>query len=227
MRAPDDSAVDGTAVDDAIGELVELLGAGRNPTWPAHPEDTASFNSIATYASVKFTVEFLGLLEGGLWGHRQENRKALAALKLAIEKLQSALRETPGVALFLLFTTEEGGPTESRIPSAITQEKVPARVRQFTTTLAYLCGRCDEFIKAPPGIRRGANHREQRAANEAWHLMRRHGLTPKSGVWTSVYGRVARLLFQGMTGERDKNLESECKDVLRAHKKGSTRGQNY
>jgi hypothetical protein len=122
----------------------------------------------------------------------------------------------PAAALYLLFAHEEDAPSESRLPKH--SEVVPERIKHFMGLLGYARARCDQLIAMRPGRRPDANYREQQCSREAYDLLKCHGIEPRSGVFTSRYGKIASLLFEGMTGIANKDLEKECKCVLAAVK---------
>src|SRR5262249_20709770 len=145
-----------------------------------------------------------------LWGFRQDNLEAIKTVHTHIKRLQKALKQTPKQALFLLFAPAP----EDDIPSDAAQKQVIARVHTMTAMLVRLRARCDALLRVKPGTHAGAGYRQRWVAEEAWHLMQRHGMQPTSGIATSVYGRVAGLLYEAGFNKYGKDIERGCKSVL-------------
>lgn len=152
-------------------------------------------------------------------GKRQENAEDFTALLTQIKSLQKALKRTSGPALCLLFSGEEDV-TSDKIPSIDVQQKIERRVRQVVATLAYMRARCNYLLVERPGEHGSADFRQRRVAHEAWCLMRRYGKKPASGRATSLYGRIAALLYEATTGEYGKDLERSCRATLSLAKVG-------
>jgi hypothetical protein len=207
VRAPNKSRL-----DEVVREIVEELESdpdGRD----------------ATEVSVRAAIRFLRELDRQvayrgaskermpIAGKRQENVDDFKALLKQIKGLQKALSKTSSPALIHLFSGDDVvGPDQ--IPSVEVQKKVEHRLRQVTGTLAYMHARCDFLLAERPGVHGNAEYRQRRVAHEAWRLLRQHGKDPASGVATSLYGRIASLLYEAMNGEYGKDLERACKAAL-------------
>jgi hypothetical protein len=145
-----------------------------------------------------------------LWGYRQENLEHIEAVRKQIEKLQEALSDLPPRALALLFSPEVSG-TDDLLPSIQTQQKAVARTRGVVAMLLQLRARCDQIAADRPGKHKLAGYRQEAAAGEAWNLLVRHNKQPtNSSSSTSLFRKVASLLYEGMTGEFGVDLERAC-----------------
>jgi hypothetical protein len=152
-------------------------------------------------------------------GKRQENVEDFTTLLKEIKRLRKALQKMSAPALILLFSGEDDVSTDE-IPSAEVQQKVERRLRQITATLSYMQARCDSLLAARPGEHGHAEYRQRRVAHEAWRLLRRHGKKPAGGTLDSLYGRIASLLYEAMTGTADLDLQWACKAALRLADEG-------
>ncbi len=163
-----------------------------------------------------------------LWGYRQENLEHIEALRKQIEKLQEALRDLPDRALFLLFAPEVSG-TDDRLPSIQTRQKVEARIRGVVTMLTRLRARCDQIAADRPGKHKSAGYRQEAAADEAWDLLVRHNKQPtNSSSSTSLFRKVASLLYEGMTGEFGVDLERACRATFNnPPRRGAVLGRGF
>jgi hypothetical protein len=215
MRAPNKSRL-----DDVVQEIIEAL--------ESNPDDRFS-----TELSVRATISILRELDREvayrgtskermpIAGKRQENADDFNALLKQVEGLQKALSKTSAPALFHLFSGDVVGPDQ--IPSVEVQEKVQRRLRQVTGTLAYMRARCDFLLDERPGEHGAADFRQRRVAHEGWRLLKGHGKEPAGGTMDSLYGHIASLLYEAMTGESDKDLQWACKAALRLADEGELR----
>ncbi len=147
-------------------------------------------------------------------GKRQENVEDFATVVKWVKGLQKALAKISGQALFHIFSAEDDFNPYS-VPSSKAQQKVIIRTRQTVFALAYIRARCELLLTARPGVHGSAKYRQHQAAFEAWHFLRRYGKRPASGAADSLFGRVASLFYEGMTGTSNKDLERACKRTLR------------
>jgi hypothetical protein len=152
-------------------------------------------------------------------GKRQENVDDLMAILKQTKALQKAIGKASSPALFLLVSGERDV-TSDKVPPTEVQQRIEPRLRQITGMLAYLRARCDFLLAQRPGEHASADYRQRRVAHEAWRLLRRHKKEPASGVAASLYGRIASLLYEAMTGEYGKDLERACKAALILASKG-------
>jgi hypothetical protein len=216
MRAPNKSRP-----DEVVQEIVEAL--------ESDPDDRFS-----TELSVRATISLLRELDREvayrgtskermpIAGKRQENVDDFKALLKQIDGLQKALGKTSSPALFHLFSGDDVvGPDQ--IPSVEVQEKVQRRLRQVTGTLAYMRARCDFLLDERPGEHGGADFRQRRVAHEGWRLLKGKGKEPAGGTMDSLYGQIASLLYEAMTGEGNKDLQWACKAALRLADEGELR----
>jgi hypothetical protein len=148
-------------------------------------------------------------------GKRQENIEDFSVLLKQVKALQKALSKTSVPALLLLFSGENDDLGTDQFPSVAVQKRVFRRLQQVTMALATMRGRCDLFLAKRPGAHGNAQYRQRRVAHEAWRLLRRHRKTPAGGTPGSLYGDIASLLWEAMTGEVDKDLQRACKTALR------------
>ena len=122
----------------------------------------------------------------------------------------------PGKLLVLLAVEK----LSEQVPSLLEQQNARERLEKIVATLNYLQARCDHLLNQQPGEHPNADFTQRLVAEEAWRLMKYHNLKPASGVASSDYGLIANLLFEAVTGERDKDLQRACKSALVRAKKG-------
>lgn len=149
-----------------------------------------------------------------LWGYRTENIEAFAEVRLRIDNLQKALDGMPSAALFLLFAFEKDGACED-IPSEETQQKTLCRLGELRLMLNRLRARCSQLLDERPGVHKSRKHRYWIAAESAYRIMRLSGLEPASGVCTSVFGKLASLMYEALSGEEAVDIYPVCRDVLK------------
>jgi hypothetical protein len=121
----------------------------------------------------------------------------------------------PGELLILLA----GEDVFEQVPSLLEQQNASERLKKIVAMLNYLQARCDQLLNQPPGEHGSADFSQRLVAEEAWRLMKYHNLKPASGLASSDYGTIARLLFETVTGE-DKDLQRACKSALQRAKEG-------
>jgi hypothetical protein len=204
MRAQK-KALPTSRLDEIVVEIVDLL------------DPRGGGDKFATEVSVRFTIDFLKnpAQKKSLWGAQKSNADALSALQKNISDLRKTLRGTPAELLVLLAIEK----LPEQIPSLFEQQNAIDRLRQIVATLDYLHARCDQLLKQPPGEHGNANFSQRLAADKAWQLMKNHNLKPASGIDSSVYGSIARLLFEAVTGQV-KDLQRACKSALARAKGG-------
>jgi hypothetical protein len=122
----------------------------------------------------------------------------------------------PGELLMLLA----GEDVFEQVPSLLEQQNASERLKKIVATLNYLQARCDLLLNQQPGEHGSVDFLQRLVAEEVWRLMKYHNLKPASGVASSDYGEIARLLFEAVTGEQDKDLQRACKSALERAKKG-------
>lgn len=173
--------------------------------------------------AVRSVVNFLHALDEAppLRGRRTDNIEDFKALDDQIFRLQRTLAEllSPS-SLFLLFSDEDDV-IPNDLPSAETGKRSLIALQQFTVKLASLRKRCKHLLQVPPGEHGSADVKGRLVAIEAWRLMTMYGKNPRGGTAESLYGKVASLLWEAMTGEPDKDLQWTCKAVLKDAKDGN------
>jgi hypothetical protein len=155
-------------------------------------------------------------------GKREDNAQDFKALRNQINDLRGFLRKMSSPALILLFSGEDDVKSDDE-PPEVAQQKTLQRLESFTVTLDYLQMRCDFLLAERPGEHGNADYRQRRVAQEAWRLLKRHGTEPAGGTGDSLFGEIASLLWEGMTGEYGKDLQWACKAALTAAKAGELR----
>jgi hypothetical protein len=179
-------------------------------------EPQACVNPFALWIDASFTLQTLRALEGGLWGDRGENQKALAAFLQPHKKALQAFEAIPAPVLYLLFTPEiTEVPREGHVPP---HRKAEQRIKDYLTVAAFLSARGDRLLAMRPGRRKGINYRQQICAEQTYDFLVRHGKKPAGSKLTSLYGKAASLFFEGMTGTPGKDLAEECKATLRSRR---------
>ncbi len=214
MRAPTKSRT----LDDVVQEIIDEIQT-----------DSADRSSIEL--SVRFTINILRELDRevpyrgslkeriSIRGKRQENDDDFDALLKKIKALENALKKVSSPARMMFFSDE----TElvlDKFPSVEVQERALHRLKQTRGMLAHMRMRCNFLLGERPGEHGHTKHRERRVAHEAWRLLRHHKKKPASGIYDSLYGKVARLLWEAMTGEAGKDLQRACKTALRLAREG-------
>jgi hypothetical protein len=225
MRAPDAPR----QVDKIVQELVELLVKVGSTSDLGHkdgPYTPEDLTTAQTLVSVRASIALLRSLDCEVAPHnertpvrgwRQDNRDAFTALRSKIIDVQQQLRRIPGTALLLL--AGEAEVSSDTVPSTEAQERAMRRLKLITTTLNYICARCDFLLAEDPGEHGNVDYRQRRVAQEAWQLLWEKGKAPMSSAPTGRYCRIATLLWEAMTNEKGKDLQWACKAVIATIKK--------
>lgn len=216
VRAPKRSRL-----DEVVGEVVEKLEGDPD-------------GRFAAELGVRFTIRLLCELDREvayrgtskermpIAGKRQENVEAFEALLKQIKRLQKALSKTPSPALIHLFSGDDVLEADQIVSSEL-QQKVTLRLQRVIRMLAYMHARCNYLLRKRPGEHGRTGFRQRRVAHEAWRLLKRHRKNAAGGTMDSLYGQVASLLWEAMTGEADKDLQRACKSALRLADEGGIR----
>jgi hypothetical protein len=154
-----------------------------------------------------------------LWGYRKENTEAAKKLKRQAAELKTTIGTMPEAARLLLFMPEEDGVVE-QMPQIGALQNSLVRARKVIGMLNYLDARCSQIVTRKPGKHPGTEHVKHQCAEEAWRLMRNCLLEPASGIETSSLGKIARLLYEAVTGKRDIDLAHECRVAVEHGKTG-------
>jgi hypothetical protein len=213
VRAPNKSRL-----DKVVREIVEKIQS--NPDgWDAAEADVRT--TIRLLRTLDQEIAYRGALKGRMpvRGKRQENVEEFTALLKEIKGLRKALQKMSGPALFLLFSGEKDV-TSDKVSSVEVQQRFKRRLQQVTATLAYMQARCDFLLAKRPGEHGSADYRQRRVVDAAWWLLKRHGKEPAGGTMDSLYGQIASLLYEAMTGTGDKDLQWACKAALRLADEG-------
>ena len=212
MRAPTRSR------DDVVQRIVDKIQT-----------DTA--DQLSNELSVRFTIKLLHELDRevpyrgslneriSIRGKRQENVEDFTALLKKIKALENALKKMSSPARMMFFSGESEFASDN-FPAVEVQERAFHQLKQTLGMLATMRMRCNFLLAERPGEHGNTKHRERRVAEEAWRLLRRHRKRPAGGAPGSLYGDIASLLWEAMTGERDKDLQRACKTALRLADKG-------
>jgi hypothetical protein len=217
VRAPSNK----TRLDEIVHTLVESLQ--DNPGGRDSSEvDVRSTIQCLRALDQEITYRGASKERMAIRGKRQENREDFAELRKQVEGLQNAFKKISAAALFLLFSGEDAKAiTSDEVPSVEARQKALSRVQGVRKLLDYLHTRCDFLLAERPGEHASADYRQRRVAHESWRLMRRHGKEPAGGTMDSLYGQITSLLWEAVTGEKDKDLQWACKATLRlAHEGG-------
>jgi hypothetical protein len=211
VRAPSNKA----HLDEIVRALVESLQddpSGRDSS----EVDVRSTIQCLRALDQEITYRGASKERMAIRGKRQENLEEFAELLKQISGLQKAFKKASAAALFQLFSGEDAKAiTSDEVPSVEVQQKALSRARGVTKLLNYLHARCEFLLKKRPGEHGSADYRQRRVAHESWRLMRRHGKVPAGGTMDSLYGHITSLLWEAVTGEKDKDLEWACKATLR------------
>jgi hypothetical protein len=211
MRAPSNKA----HLDEIVCVLVESLQddpGGRDSS----EVDVRSTIQCLRALDQEITYRGASKERMALRGKRQENLEDIALLLKRVEGLQKAFKKVSAASLFLLLSGEDAKAIMSDgVPSVEAQQKALSRVQGVRKLLDYLHARCDFLLNERPGEHASADYRQLRVAHESWRLMRRHGKVPAGGTMDSLYGHITSLLWEAVTGEKDKDLEWACKATLR------------
>jgi hypothetical protein len=216
MRAPGKSRL-----NDVVSEIVVALNEAADDRLAGEVDVRGVINFLRESDR---EVSYRGGIKSrtSIRGKRQENADDFAAGKKQIGALQKALQKISSPALVLLFSNETDVHSDS-FPAAEAQQKTLRRLQHFTAMLAYLQRRCEFLLDERPGEHGSADYRQRRVAWEAWRLLRRHWKEPAGGTMDSLYGQIASLLYEAMTGEANKDLQWACKAALRAADRGELR----
>ena len=218
MRAPSKSRL-----DEAVQKIVAEVQISSD-----------EFDLLSARFDIQATIQLLGELDreiayrGAIKGRppirgkRQGNIEEFGAILKQIKGLQKAFRKASGPALFLMFSGEDDV-TSEKIPTTEIQQLVERRRQQIMRTLNYLRARCDFLLAERPGEHGSADYRQRRVAQETWRLLRRFGKEPAGGTAGTLFGDVASLLWEAVTGEADRDLQWACKAALRQADEGALR----
>jgi hypothetical protein len=214
MRAPEREVREDKEIARDI--VAELYPRESRPK-PFSDEDLAE--ASATYDAFQAMTFLRGSSKlGALQGRQQDNLKNFKAVRKQITGLRTALADTNAQALAMLFS-HDTEVKSGKIPTAEEAQKTLDQVRAFTSWLAYLQRRCDFLIAEKPGDHGHVDQLQRATALEAYLMLRRYKITTVGGGDESVLGRVASLLWEGITGEYNKSLRRACKAVLAEAKK--------
>jgi len=230
MRAPD--PITTRTPEEIAKDVLDCFDAKKNPITPTEapdfsvpPEVAKAFHkhypadqTVGFLLDVQATIRKMAALDRGapLWGNREENLKALKAIKKQAERLQTSLRDMPDTLRVLLFAPEHFNHLGTDVPSTKMQGQITARFLTTTKMLTWLRYRCSQLTGNAPGIHGNADYRKELAANEAYDFLRcwgRRPASPKSE--TSLFREVAALFYEGLTGEQGSDLERACIAVLK------------
>lgn len=227
MRSPDKSA---RSVGEIAAEIHELFLTNAKAEAAESAKavaDPLAREAIMWAAGVRIAFEatteiktLRARVEPGvpLWGYETENREAFALVNGAIEVLQSKLRKMPGRALLLLFAKDLTG-SETDIPPIEIQREAIARARRFSGLMAAVGARCTALVDASPGEHKGADWIQRICCDAAWNFLVRNGKQPsKTNSAASLFRKVARLFYEGVTGN-DIDLEYACAQTFERKKK--------
>jgi hypothetical protein len=203
MRAPDKHS---RGLDKIVAEIADKFSAAE-----ADARDVIECDIRIAIRTLRIFNE-----QGApLWGYRRDNLDGFDTLRTRIKGVRKALRQMPKAALALFFALEENGAAD-RVPSTVVQQQAEARARAGVGMLAAWEARCDQLIAMRPGKHGLAGWREELAAREAWHFLRRNNMEPtNSSSSTSLFRHVARLLYEGMTGEQGVDIEHACREIFK------------
>jgi hypothetical protein len=178
---------------------------------------------VGVQVAVRSVVNFLHALDEAppLRGRRTDNIEDFRALDAQLSRLQRTLAEILSPSALCLLFSDEDDVIPNNLPSAETQQQFLIALQQFTVKLASLRKRCKYLIEVQPGDHGSAGVRERLVAIEAWQLLAMFGKKRAGGTAESLYGRIASLLWEAMTGEIDKDLQRACKAVLKDAKDGN------
>jgi len=207
---------DAKAEATETAKAVEDRGAKEAIMWTAGVG--VAFDAQSTIRTLRTLVE----TGKPLYGYQKENITALESVRDSIEELQSALRTMPSRAWLLLFATElTGGESENEIPSLEIQNRAKQRTTAISGFLAGMRARCVALLKTEPGKHRAADWVQQLCCDSAWDFLLRQGKQPtKTNSADSLFRKVARLFYEGVTGT-DIDLEHSCRQTFERRQKKS------
>jgi hypothetical protein len=219
MRAPDTPR----PLDEVLREIIEKIQGAPDGKWSALGAMADVHGTVRRLRELDREVFYRGALKRRtpFRGKRQENVEDFKAVKKQVEGLQKALKKISSQARFLIFSGAEDDVHSDDVPSNEIMQPFLHRVRQVTATLAYMRDRCDFLLDECPGQHGDTDFRQRRVAVEGWRLLQRHNIEPTGGTLDSLYGSVASLLWEAITGKEEEDLQWVCKATLRAAEKGS------
>jgi len=206
MRAPKKSRL-----DEVVHEIVEKIQSDPDSRFSTEIGVRAAIKSLR---ELDREVPYRGAsMRMPIRGKKQENVEDFKMLIEKIKGLQRALKKLSVPAWILLFSGESDVHSD-KFPSPELQQIIERRLRLVTGILNYMRARCDYVLRKRPGEHGNTGYRQRRVAHEAWHLLKRHKKKPAGGTLDSLYGLVASLLWEAMTGEANKDLQRACKTAL-------------
>jgi len=206
MRAPDQKA----SLQDVARRIAHELAIDGDVV------ESDALTTIRLLRTLDKKIATRGKLKerGPIRGRRRSNTDDFTAILKSIKNLQKTLARVSPQALFLLLSGEDELSVYT-FGSWDAQRKVVGRTRLMSSMLAYTHARCSFLLKVRPGAHGSADYRQHQVAVETWRFLKRHGKNPASGIASSLFGRLASLFYEGMTGTKNKDLERACKATLR------------
>jgi hypothetical protein len=119
----------------------------------------------------------------------------------------------PDRGRFLLFTPNMRG-TERTFPNDLIQQRLLKNLRAAIHILLFLQRRSAELLASEPGEHPNSRVVNQWVAEQARDLLRRHNKHVENSTAESLLRVVASLLFEAVSGRKNKDLEAACKIAL-------------
>jgi hypothetical protein len=184
-------------VAEIVTDIAKALGTG--------PESKAWIQDFVEAVAGSPTIEF-----APMEGNRKANKAYAREIIRWINEGQKLIAGVPETIFLALFCHEQNAPLNS--PEAMEALTGPALAKhaKFTAWLANLRARCEWVIQKNIGEHGHAGSVQKQAAIAAINLCEKFGRPLAWSSPTSAYRTVARLLYEAMTGEYDKNIERAC-----------------
>jgi hypothetical protein len=203
MRGSDDER---RSPDEITAEILEIVRA--------KPGDHIQNLVRRAVAAASFSTSREGPPFSGFRGENLEYAKSLrkwicAGIGDNGDK-GSLVKKTPSATVFFGLWSRKG---EVSAPDAVT--RAFSRQNSLIDALKELRARCDVIIEEGPGVHKNVGHRQISAARLSRELMEGCGFEIAYSSPTSPYCKVARLIYELLTGEYDQDLERACETVAR------------
>jgi hypothetical protein len=230
VRAPQNKRATPEMIREIVFEIlqaprVEEQGAESSTPPVGEAEEVKIYmdvlGAIKIFQELNREVPVSGKLKGrtSVWGHRTKNLEDFKSIKKQVDRLSKALIGISGTALVHLFSDERNVHLD-QVPTMDVLKRTNERMSVFGAILRDLYKRCEYLLEQKPGEHGSSDYLGRWVAREAWRILRRAKRNPASGINSSVYGAVAMLLYEAITGEADKDLQRACKAALAAAAKG-------
>jgi len=152
-------------------------------------------------------------------GNQRENREYVKGLREQIIELQRTLNKPQSFLLKARFWQLWGAQGTAAETNPQTRDWIAQEPAPLTRELNWLHALCDAIIEYKPGKHGNTEHQQMHAASASAEVLETvaafHGERkfPLHFSPTGKFIKIARLFHEAVTGERDADLERQCKTL--------------